>query len=296
MNWQPPIHRSLIGASHRRKGVVCQDYSLTASFRSRSGVPIKLMAVADGHGGKRYWRSHVGSKLACEIAIQQARKELGKQLLGWSAPSRSTLADWHQWLKRELPGKIVQNWRTAVTNEWQRFEKSAEQAAEGFSLYSYGSTLGLVVLTPHWWGCTGVGDWDLVRVGANKGGGSSNAELINSEDSFEMPGESTFSLCKNDALLHFAKRSSAQNIDPDEQPFALMICTDGIRKSCASDDDFLTLADYLVSEASGSDADGECTALDVDLNRITTEGSGDDVSVAIDIHGQLKPETEAGAK
>ena len=101
---------------------------------------------------------------------------------------------------------------------------------------------------------------------------------------------------RSDALLHFAKRSSAQNIDPDEHPFALMICTDGIRKSCASDDDFLTLADYLVSEASGSDADGECTALDVDLNRITTEGSGDDVSVAIDIHGQLKPETEAGAK
>ncbi len=53
---------------------------------------------------------------------------------------------------------------------------------------------------------------------------------------------------------------------------------------------------YSVNESIDYGADGECTALDVDLNRITTEGSGDDVSVAIDIHGQLKPEREAGAK
>lgn len=286
MNWQPPVYRSLIGASHRRKGVVCQDYSLSASFRSRSGVPIKLMVVADGHGGARYWRSDVGSKLACEIALQQARKDLGRRLLSWSAPSMSTLSEWHQWLKRELPGKIVEKWRFAVVNDWRRFQKTPEQEAEGFSLYTYGSTLGLVVLTPHWWGCTGIGDWDLVRVGVNRGEGGCNAELINSEDSLGIKGESTFSLCKSDALLHFAERSTVQSIDRNEPPNALMLSTDGIRKSCTTDTDFLALADYLVSEVPATGADGECTALDVGLNRITTEGSGDDVSVAIDIRGE----------
>lgn len=285
MNWQPPVYRSLIGASHRRKGVVCQDYSLSASFRSRSGVPIKLMVVADGHGGARYWRSDVGSKLACEIALQQARKDLGRRLLRWSAPSMSTLSEWHQWLKRELPGKIVEKWRFAVANDWRRFDKTPAQEAEGFSHYTYGSTLGLVVLTPHWWGCTGIGDWDLVRVEANRGEGASNAELINSEDSLGIKGESTFSLCKSDALLRFAERSTVQSIDRHEPPYALMLSTDGIRKSCTTDTDFLALANYLISEASGSGADGECTALDVGLNRITTEGSGDDVSVAIAIRG-----------
>ncbi|ABM79595.1 protein phosphatase 2C domain-containing protein [Prochlorococcus marinus] len=286
MNWQPPVYRSLIGASHRRKGVVCQDYSLSASFRSRSGVPIKLMVVADGHGGTRYWRSDVGSKLACEIALQQARKDVGRRLLSWSAPSRSTLSEWHQWLKRELPGKIMQNWRFAVANDWRRLDKTPEQEAEGFSLYTYGSTLGLVILMPHWWGCTGIGDWDLVRVGANKGSGSSTAELINSEDSLGIKGESTFSLCKSDALLHFTERSCVQRIDRKELPYALMLSTDGIRKSCTTDTDFLALADYLVSEVPATGADGECIALDEGLNRITTEGSGDDVSVAIDILGQ----------
>ena len=287
MIWQPPIHRSLIGASHRRSGAVCQDYSLSTSFRSRSGVSIKVMAVADGHGGKRYWRSHVGSKQACEIAIQQAQKELSRRLLRWSAPSSSSLANWYQWLKHDLPVKIAHNWRTAVANDWQRFEKSAEQEAEGFSLYCYGCTLGLVVLTPHWWGCTGIGDWDLVRVEANKGSGSNNAELINSEDSFAGKGESTFSLCKSDALLHFSERCNIRPIDGDKPPFALVLSTDGIRKSCSSDTDFLILTDYLVSEAAAFSADGECPALDDGLNRITSEGSGDDVSVAIDIYGKL---------
>ena len=64
-----------------------------------------------------------------------------------------------------------------------------------------------------------------------------------------------------------------------------MLSTDGIRKSCTTDTDFLALADYLVSEVPATGADGECTALDVGLNRITNEGSGDDVSVAIDIRG-----------
>lgn len=286
MNWQPPVYRSLIGASHRRKDIVCQDSSLSASFRSRSGVPIKLMVVADGHGGARYWRSDVGSKLACEIAIQQARKDLGRRLLRWSAPPRSTFSEWHQWLKRELPGKIVEKWRFAVANDWRRFQKTPEQEAEGFSLYTYGSTLGLVVLTPHWWGCTGIGDWDLVRVGANRGEGASNAELINNEDSLGIKGESTFSLCKSDALLHFDERSCMQRIDRHEPPYALILSTDGIRKSCTADTDFLAMADHLVSEVPSIDADGECTALDESLNRITTEGSGDDVSVAIGRIGQ----------
>ncbi|KGG28595.1 hypothetical protein EV13_1508 [Prochlorococcus sp. MIT 0702] len=256
-------------------------------------MPIKVMVVADGHGGARYWRSDVGSKLACEIAIQQARKDLGRRLLRWSAPSRSTLSEWHQWLKRDLPGKVVQKWRFAVANDWRRFDKTPEQEAEGFSLYTYGSTLGLVVLTPHWWGCTGIGDWDLVRVEANQGSGSSNAEIINSEDSLGIKGESTFSLCKSDALLHFAERSTVQSIDRNEPPYALMLSTDGIRKSCSADFDFLTLAHYLVSEAPTESDGGECHELDEGLDRITTEGSGDDVSVAIGIHGPLKLEDAA---
>ncbi len=42
-----------------------------------------------------------------------------------------------------------------------------------------------------------------------------------------------------------------------------------------------------MSEASTKSDGGECHELDEDLDRITTEGSGDDVSVAIGINGPL---------
>ena len=288
MNWQIPTHRSRIGASHRRKGIVCQDYSLSLSFRTRSGVPIKLMAVADGHGGTCYWRSDVGSKLACEITVSEARIAIAKGLLSWSAPSCSSLLKWKQWLTHELPKKIVETWRVSVANDWAQYDKPVEREAEAFSPYSYGCTIGLVIMTPHWWGCTGVGDWDLVQIGRDQTFKGYSADLINEEKSTRIMGESTYSLCKTDALHYFIDRSMLEITNPDEPPFALLLSTDGVRKSCATDSDFLTLAHYLVSEAIPCGDKNNFQKIDVHLDRITTEGSGDDVSVAIGIFGPLK--------
>jgi hypothetical protein len=92
-------------------------------------------------------------------------------------------------------------------------------------------------------------------------------------------------------------------------PFSLVLCTDGIRKSCASDADFLALAAWLAAgpdpgaahpgaaypgashpdtahPAIGGSDTGEGGAgvdafLAEGLDRISAEGCGDDVSVAI---------------
>ena len=296
MSWRSAVHRSRIGASHRRKGLLCQDYSLTSQFFSRNGVPIKLLAVADGHGGSRYWRSHVGSRLACEMAIQQARQGLEKGVLECSVPTSSILPEWHQWLHHDLPEKILSEWRIAVANDWQFSKKSGDFETASFSLDFYGSTLGLVVLTPHWWGCTGLGDWDLVCAKSKENQGFINAELVNQENILGKQGESTFSLCRDDAMKHFGERCSVHGIESNETPFALVLSTDGIRKACAADRDFLTLSSYLANEGSLVVGDGECKALDQDLDRITSEGSGDDVSVAIGIYGELNQKSRSDGK
>ena len=54
------------GASHVKKGTVCQDYSL--SFQSEEDG-IEVAVVCDGHGGDTYVRSDVGSRLAADIAL-----------------------------------------------------------------------------------------------------------------------------------------------------------------------------------------------------------------------------------
>ncbi len=55
------------GASHVKKGMVCQDYSL--SYQSEAG-DVQIAIVCDGHGGDTYVRSDVGSRLAAEIALK----------------------------------------------------------------------------------------------------------------------------------------------------------------------------------------------------------------------------------
>ncbi len=50
-----------IGASHIKKGTVCQDYS--ASIEAEN---YKLAVISDGHGGEDYFRSHRGSQFAVE--------------------------------------------------------------------------------------------------------------------------------------------------------------------------------------------------------------------------------------
>ncbi len=58
------------GASHIKKGTVCQDYSL--SYESEDGK-VQVAIVCDGHGSDTYVRSDVGSRLAAEITLENIR-------------------------------------------------------------------------------------------------------------------------------------------------------------------------------------------------------------------------------
>ncbi len=223
-----------------------------------------VMAVADGHGGRRYLRSDVGSRLACEGALAAVERALQER------PPGDGDGGWSRWLERELPEAVVAGWLQAVEADWHR------QPGEGpFQPLLYGSTLGLVVMTPLWWGHTGLGDWDLVRVEAD-----GRALLVEEESDPAAAGEATCSLCLPQAAALFAPRAALHPIPPDDDAFALVLCTDGIRKSCATDADFLTLAAWLARSGGEAGSEGAGT-LEAALDRISREGSGDDVTVAI---------------
>lgn len=61
---------SVKGYSHIGSGKPCQDYSLSWTSDDES---IHAVVIADGHGSKTYVRSHVGSRLACEIALENIK-------------------------------------------------------------------------------------------------------------------------------------------------------------------------------------------------------------------------------
>jgi hypothetical protein len=67
----------------------------------------------------------------------------------------------------------------------------------------------------------------------------------------------------------------------EQQPsFSLLLSTDGVRKSCSTDADFFAIAQYLCEAVKPHQGDATLQ-LNADLDRISSQGSGDDVSVAI---------------
>ena len=127
-----------------------------------------------------------------------------------------------------------------------------------------------MLLAPEWWGCTGIGDWDLV--GVTRQG---TAELL-SEELGHRGSEATGSLCQPPEQQHWQQRARLELGSPLR---ALVLSTDGVRKSCATDADYLHLCAGVV-DLHNSDE------LEEGLARITAEGSGDDVSLAIARRGQ----------
>ncbi|MEB3271033.1 MAG: protein phosphatase 2C domain-containing protein [Synechococcus sp.] len=270
--WRPPVCDSRTGAAHLRRGSPCQDASVCWTFPDGAGDPVQVLVVSDGHGGLRYDRSEVGSYLACHAALKEVHRLLRRART--SQPGGE--AEWQQWLAEELPRRIVGRWRQEVLAHARTHPRDDQDAAG--ATFPYGATLGLLLLTPRWWGHSGLGDWDLVRIDSE-----GNGELLSEEPDTAGGGEATFSLCMDGAERHFAARSGLHPIAPGCDRFSLLLSTDGIRKSCGTDADFFTLAEYLSNLPAAAVVDPPETTdeLSQALDRISDEGSGDDVSVAI---------------
>ena len=89
------FHFESIGASHLKKGTVCQDSS--ASLEKED---YRLAVICDGHGGEDYFRSDRGSRMAvqafCECtqrAFSAEPRELAVMIT--EAPSQEIWLLWH---------------------------------------------------------------------------------------------------------------------------------------------------------------------------------------------------------
>jgi serine/threonine protein phosphatase PrpC len=62
------IHSTCQGESHKATNKVCQDYSYVEITND-----LTIAVVCDGHGGERYFRSDIGSKVAAEVTAECMR-------------------------------------------------------------------------------------------------------------------------------------------------------------------------------------------------------------------------------
>jgi len=279
MNTWVPFGCSVIGASHIRKGVENQD-----SFDALSKKGLSVIAISDGHGGSKYVRSAIGSKLATTTASKIASENMELS----SKMSKEELNS----IIHHMKNRFLLSWQKEVNADIAK--KGRFSAAEFTILEENCSTkvLDAVLETPRIaYGCTflcAITYEDLVLIlyygdGNVLGLYDEEVRELTEDDPRNIANE-TLSLC----TLKDAREISHKVLIGDEIPRLIMISTDGVKNSF---DDMneeeikkfynipIIIKDELIKRQ------GETTkieqGLEKMLERITTMGSGDDVTIAV---------------
>ena len=266
MNWQV-VGQSVRGATHERNGLPNQDAIcwLPASGQGSSVV----LALADGHGGARYSRSHTGAAIAVEQSAALVHDFLNSQT---SVDNLSLIKDaTKQWLPRAL----VRKWSEVVSEHL-----NAEPLSDGELrlldteqlVVAYGATLLVAAVTESFIIYLQLGDGEILTVSES----GEVAKPLKKDD--RLLGNQTTSLCMPDAWEDF--RISFQPI-AGSPPALILLSTDGYPNSFLHESGFFKVGVDLLSIIR---ADGLATVND-NLARWLTDsshaGSGDDITLGI---------------
>jgi hypothetical protein len=261
-----------LGATHQRTGAPNQDAHQSAVIDTPTG-PVVVLAVADGHGGRRYVRSHDGAALATALAVQVSAELLGRP---GSDPAS---------VSRALPARLLPRWRSGVSahldahpftpTEHERAGCNLDEAA----LPAYGATLVVALIAPDGVHLVQIGDGDaLVH--------TADGVCRPVRDDPRLVGNQTTSLCLPDALSDFRHGF----VDAAHQPSLVLVSTDGYGNSFAADD----WADSVLADVARLVDRNGWAAVETALPEWVAESArvgGDDVTVLIG----MPPGPTAGA-
>jgi len=265
------------GSSHLRDGRPCQDAHAIWSS-SFMGEPLLAVAVADGHGGERHDRSHCGSALAVQAAVDEVVASLpdpGNEG-GWRpVPSEGQAG---------FPDRVTARWKEYAEGDAGRREDASRAGAAGQELFTrYGSTLlvALVDRSECWVGQIGDGDILVVRPG-----GEVEAPLPRDEG---LLGTVTYSLSSRDAPALWRTGRF-----PVGDGGLLVLATDGLSDSFENPDgDLRAFARSLAERVRGYGIERVGSALAGWLDGYSENGSGDDMTIALVL---LNPAAEVGGE
>lgn len=277
------------GESHKATNKPCQDYSYSSV---EGGVAIAV--VCDGHGGERYFRSDVGSRLCVEITVEAIRQfvvNVDETLfVGKPDTRRKTIAEMEgeklsntDNALRQLFSSIIVKWNQeieAYTNEHpvtdEEKSKVPERYIEAFlngqSLEkTYGCTLMAYVQTPKYWFAFHIGDGKCV---------SFHNEAVLWREPIEWDERcflnKTTSICDSDALSEFRYTYCGDGTFP----VAVYLGSDGMDDSFGPMENLVEF--YMqVSKmlAKNNDEEAKKSIMET-LPVLSKRGSQDDMSLA----------------
>jgi hypothetical protein len=208
---------SAVGAGHRRDGVPGQDCAVGFGPAEVAGRTMVLVAVADGHGHGRHFRSARGSCFAVRIASAVFRKHAATFATTQSAELAAVL------LEDLVVPAIVEGWTARVADDLvgdpiDAARRPEVPGADDPEVFAYGSTLLVAAIVGKYALFTQIGDGDLVAVRPDGGA----LQPVRAGRVFD--GRTTASLCLPDARQHF--RTAALDLVADPL-FAVFAATDG---------------------------------------------------------------------
>ncbi|MBM7555495.1 protein phosphatase 2C domain-containing protein [Halanaerobacter jeridensis] len=270
---------SIKGANHGRRGLPNQD---AIKWETENGNLV--MAVSDGHGSLKHFRSEIGSKLAVKAAVEIMLEEVDVGNL-----TDDMLNKIKTRVKDKLPQRIVNQWRDKVKEHYQNNLFSLDRVAqaklmkleeekgiakrkkiEDNYIKAYGATLLIVLITEKFSLYFQLGDGNI-SILAEDG----KKMLFAAEEQF---GPATNSLCMSEAsnkvkisLIPFS----------EELPLFILLSTDGYINSFRNDKDYFKVIDDFIDLAKHHGIEYINENLSQWLEKTSQQGSGDDITLGL---------------
>jgi len=286
LRWTP-LSASVRGASHEKTGQPNQD--AVRSKMPGPGHELLLLAVADGHGSTRSFRSDRGSSLAAECALRVMARILRR--LGPDAP----LSRVRNHARSHWPRDIIAAWKAAVradltknpftAMEFAAYPEKPPIVKPGQELpiaayLAYGTTLLALAVTSRYVIYSQLGDGDILTVQKD---GRVDRPLPRRH---EYMANQTVSLCSHQAHNEFQVQVEALR---GATPALVMLSTDGYANCFGDDESFFRVGadflEYLRAEGPSFVRD----KLEDWLRQSSRDGSGDDITVGLAAHDNALP-------
>ncbi len=280
------------GASHERAGLPNQDAIATWVPPPGAENDPVIVAIADGHGGARHFRSAIGARFTVDTTVELLRS-LATRIEAASDAERSRIA------AVDVPAGIVGAWNERVRShlastpitaaEWAGVEategRAALDAVRADPMLAYGTTALAAMVT----GCCVVlaqlGDGDILAVAPD---GTTTRPLPADE---RLLGNRTTSICRPGSERDFRCIAVAAGRVPLS---LLLLSSDGYANSFQTDEDFLLVGRDLQEMIRSDGVAAVGAQLQGVLEHTSANGSGDDITLGLLLRtGGLGPQRGA---
>lgn len=279
------------GESHKADNKPCQDASFSAVYDDGLAIAI----VCDGHGGERYFRSDVGSRMATEVISESVKtfvENIDKSMFIGQPFTAVEAITSEEIVKKQTPiDKVLRQLFSSIIYQWN--QKIADHAAntaiseweqqhvppkyldelhtsETFEKL-YGCTLMAYVQTSEYWLAFHLGDGKCISF--HEEGNLWQMPIPWDERCFL---NKTTSLCDSNAINEFRYCYEGDG----HFPMAVFLGSDGMDDSFGEDPNLVNFYIQVVKMLVTEGKEATIKSIESDLPQLSKIGSKDDMSVA----------------